>query len=417
MVILAMGVVTNGLLARGLGVSDFGVFIAIQTFGTMIAGVLSVGLWAAVVKFGAEAIEVGSRGQLRKIVVVGFLMDTGMALVAVICCVALARWAAGYFGLEARYISLIWTYSLSLLFTGTSSATGLLRLKKRFELVAMAQVAGAFVALVASVLLFSLSMGLAAYVYAFAVVNALRGLFVIATAYFFNRDVFAPIEGHDDFESWRAVAQRLWRFGRVTWVSSIVSSLRSDADIFILGGVLGASEIGIYAATKRLAAPVGRLAQQVRVVVFSEYAEILAGRDQRKDEWKTGSRLLTLVTQVNLVIVVAAVAAAWAFGGFLIETIYGAEFLPGYGVFVPLIGFYALAFVGGNLTSFLINRDGPVSTMWASLGALAMSSSVMLLLTEQLGLTAAAVGNIVGALVIVTTCVVLLRRELGLVRK
>lgn len=411
-VMLVLGVITNGLLARGLGVANLGILIAIQAYVMTVTKVVSIELWQPVVKYGAEATEDQNKANVRRIFLTGLAIDTAMACIAGILALVLARYLSGYFDFSEDQLLLSWIYCVSIFFSGSGSATGLLRLKKLFWVFSVAQVAGSVVACIVAVALYLLEAGLLSYVVCFSVVNALRFLFVTAAAIVTGWDIISGSSSASKPDAWRSVALKLWRFGRVTWVSSTITALRSNADIFILGGALGASEIGLYGAVKRLASPLGTLAQHLRVVVFSEYSEIFAGARKKPDP--NDGQLLVVMSVINLGISLASVLLAYLLAEILIGLIFGTEFLPAKDAFVALVAFFAVVFMNGNWTSYLVGRDGPAFLIWVNSGAFAITVAGSFLLLNDLGMLSVAVANILGSLFTTIVCIRMLRKELRL---
>lgn len=414
-VTLLLGVVTNGLLARGLGAIDLGILVAIQVYGTTVTKIVSFEFWQPVVKFGAEAIKDRAIGELRRIIWVGLMMDMAMAIIGGVVGLVLANFIAKYFGLSAEQSELVWIYCFSIFFTGSGTAMGLLRLYKRFALVSLMQILASVVACAAAIVLFVLNAELITYVIAFAMVNALRSIFVIVAALLKCGSILIHTSNSSSDRSWGEVALRIWRFGRVTWVSSTLGALRSNADIYILGGVFSQAEIGLYAAMKRLAMPIGTLAQHMRVVLFSEYSGIFA--NSKTNGVREDKGLLGILTLANIIIALIVILAAWVLHDILIKFVFGAEFLPAREIFLVLVAFFAIFFVNGNWVSYLVGRDGPNFLIWMNAGALGITVIGSFVLLNSFDTIAVALANLSGSLFCSLVCVWMLKDELRLVAK
>lgn len=150
----ALSLIYIGILTRTLGISDFGRFALITGAAQMLAVLVSFETWKPVVQYGLEHEAAGNEGALARLLKACMLTEVGSAALGIAGVVILFTIWPEPFGLAADVKPYALGYAIVQLVTLRSTPTGMLRLKDKYGLGAMAdsvqplgRLIGAFAAL------------------------------------------------------------------------------------------------------------------------------------------------------------------------------------------------------------------------------------------------------------------------------
>lgn len=342
---LALGFVASILIARALGVNDFGVYVSLGAIASIVGAVADFGLTEAGVKRVAEVwhgdtVEAGERGRAF------FWVRLTAALVVVILGVVVILAAGGVApgrGLPASLVALTLVGVAATALTGGVSA--LLQAVGRFGgLSAIMLVNSGATALAAVVLVYFgwlnlvtalVILGIGASLLSFAV-----GRRILPAGWTLSLPRMARVE---------AEARRLFRFGSWIGVANSLAMLAAYLDVLLVGYWSGATEAAFYGLALNLTNKVDVVNQSLYAVTLPTAAGVL-----HRDALSSYARR-SLVR--SAIISVALLPLFWLAAPF-IGIFYGVTYLPAASTFGLLLGvvifdIFALPFL---LLAFPVNE-------------------------------------------------------------
>ena len=152
------------LMARALGPHGFGLVALMHAYVLLVRGLLNFQPFEAVVRFGVPLLEGGDSEGLARLAAVCRRVDRRASRIATVLGVAAAPLAAWVLDLDRGQLLMLMLYSLSLLATGNGTATGVLRLYDRFDVIGKQMSVGPMIRIVGVTLAWYSHADLSAFV-------------------------------------------------------------------------------------------------------------------------------------------------------------------------------------------------------------------------------------------------------------
>jgi O-antigen/teichoic acid export membrane protein len=200
-----------------------------------------------------------------------------------------------------------------------------------------------------------------------------------------------------------------WRFAiHVNLTGSLVTTWGPIARL-VIGGLIGPAGAAVY----RIAASLADAAQRpADLLAKAYYPEVVRMDLATSRPWKLMLRGTVLATAVGFLAV-----AVLAFGGrWLIDTIFGSEFLPAYPVLLVLIVAPLLGMLSFPLPPMLYALDRPDAPLKARLAGTILYFVIVAPLCWQFGVIGAAIAFVAANAVTVALLMLQLHREYRRVR-
>ena len=134
--------------ARLLGVREVGVLILINAFAQLVGEVVKFNSWQTVLRFGAAPLADGRREQFQQVVRFTTFLDFTSGLVGVTVAAAVAFFAGHKLGWGPQHAPAAAVYCLTAAMMTPATATGILRLFNRFDVLAAQAPIGSAVRLI-----------------------------------------------------------------------------------------------------------------------------------------------------------------------------------------------------------------------------------------------------------------------------
>ncbi len=312
------------LVARTLGVEQYGVLGVVMTFVTVVNRLTSFRMNEFVVKYVSAALAVRREDQAAAVIKVAMLVDVSASVLAFVIVLLLAPVGARWFVRMAGAEVLITAYAVVILGNLVlETATGILQVFNQFQLQSLVISIGRAVSLVAVTVAFVLQGGLWGILLAYLVSNLVSAALLLISALRETgrrlgagwwRVSFTALNGR-----WRSAGN----FVLSTNISATLSLITKDSDLLWLGYFRNPIEVGYYKLATNLAAlvlmPIRPLAQTIYPEIAREAA--LRGWSRFRSLLRKGS----LLTAAYIIPVgfFMGVASPW-----LIGLLYGEEFVP-----------------------------------------------------------------------------------------
>jgi O-antigen/teichoic acid export membrane protein len=314
----ALGLVALALAARHLSPAEFGVLALLQGYALTINGLVNFQSWQAVVRHGA-AYDVDTddgRTAVAGLLRFGLTFDASTAVAGALIGVAAAPLGAMVWGWDGDAVGWARLYCVVVLFDLTGTWTAALRLLDRFDLLATPPLLAAAVKLagVAWAVWSDGGLGLFVGVWIAAELAGLLASGVLALRETARRGLLAQ-----PWPSLGEVRQRhagIVGFLGTTNLHGAVRLLSKEADLLLVGGLLGPAGAGLYRVMKQVASLMARAGDPLYQAVYPELARLWAAG--QRDEFR---RLLDRCTAGAFAVAAAALvgfalvgrqALAWA---------------------------------------------------------------------------------------------------------
>ncbi len=395
-----------GIAARALGPAGFGLFALVLAYGSSIANLAQFNSWQAVIRFGAVHRAAAQPASLTRLLGFTATLDAAGALIGAALAflgVQLAGTLLGWSPAEQQRAAL---FGAVLLLSTGATATGMLRLFDRFDLLTYAETVGPAARVLGAALAWALGWGIDGFLAVWAVAalaEAAAGWVAALSARLsplsFGRAAFAaaPKENH-----------RLWRFVLQNNASSSLDVLWEQLGTLAVGAVAGPASAGAFRIATKLAGAIAKPVGTVTRALYPELARLAAGGE--RTTLRQVVRRVSLLAGATSVLLVGVI---WLWGPVLIRVFSGRGFESAQLFLLPLTIAAAIDLCGIAFEPIhnAYGRSGRVLAV-RSAGALVYVLALWLLL-DRVGPQGAAFAAIASSLAIRGLLAVSTRRMLA----
>ncbi len=318
------------ILARSLGIRDFGHFSLIFATGQAFVSLAGFQSWQTMVRYGAQYVHAHDWVKFGRLGMLCGLLDW---IGAVLGCVA--AWIVYYvfaddLGLNPAYVDMAFAFNCALLWARVSAPVGIVRALDRFDVAVYVEMLVPLGRLFAALLLWFTGPTVGQFLFAWATIDLLS-----AAAYWVAAWRLAPGSLRARYMAdWRtALAENtgIKRFFGVTYVSSTLDVAFKQGPVLAVGFFLGTSAAGIYRLADQMAQAFGKLSQLVGRAIYSDI-----NRSHAANTVAQFGQLVKRVTAVAGIGSLIIVSLVILFGRQLLGLIGGEGYEGGAIVFVPL---------------------------------------------------------------------------------
>jgi O-antigen/teichoic acid export membrane protein len=334
----------TALMARGLGVVEFGLVVLMQTYVLLIRGLFNVKQFQGIIRYGVPAIDANDTRTLRRLIGICRRVDFRTTLAATTVAAILAPLLGPMMGLNDDQTFLLSIYSLVLLTSANITDIGILRLLDQFDTLGKKEAVGPIIRFFGVALAWWLDAALPAYVA------------VLATAYIgenfylswcgrreYRTRIGAVPEGERISDATMAEFSGLRHFLWITYWQSNIDLIPKHISVLLAGWLLGPSEAGLLRLARQFSSALAKPAVLIRQVVFLDLSR----------SWNQGSADFKLIAYRTALaggsIGTLFVLAGYFFGESLLDVLVGAEFVAA----APLLTLLLLAATFELITSSL----------------------------------------------------------------
>ncbi len=389
--ILGLGRGAQGLLSllyivlatRALGPAQFGMLTIIHSTVLVAAQVVRFQSWQAVMRFGAPALASSDDLRFCRVLNFALLLDVASAMLAAGVLWAAMPTLAAFVNLPLELVSAARWYGLSVAFIVLGAAPlGVLRLLDRHDIVAWQTVVEPLVRLITALLCFASGAELEYFLVGWALGTVLGKAMLFAGAAFALARRGVRIPPRVLGPRWWAPERGIWRFSFGTNLSSTLNLSDVQIGPLLVGGLLGASEAGLYRVAQQVAnvisKPVSKLLAPAIYTDFSALAGDSGQRERRQLVMRAGGLAGALA---------AAIFAVLALGGEpILGLLFGDAFRDAYPVMLWLAASGVVTALTFPLAPLLITGGHVYAVVAVRLLALASYVAVFHVATPGHGL-------------------------------
>lgn len=333
-----MSLLYTSLSARALGVEGFGILTLVYSSVMVLRGLLGFRSWQVVLKFGSEALVRKDRDHLLSLVSFALIIETVAGLLGAIALWFFSEEVLQLFKIPLDYTHIVRCFA-AYLFVWILSDVGLgiLRLFDRHDLISWQLTVEPLVRLVGSIWFFLyagsvmdflwlwLLAGLASKI--FLIILSLRTLRLSAATYARRT---APIpRGFSIRKMLREPERGVWSYAFGTYVQS---ALATNFAPMLIASQLGPAGAGIWRVAQRV---VSFMSQPVSKLLVPAFYTDISWLQAAGDSDGRSSLVLKTGAIAGLATVVVA-GAIVVFGEWIVEAIFGSQFVDAYEIIVIL---------------------------------------------------------------------------------
>jgi O-antigen/teichoic acid export membrane protein len=329
----AMSMVQSILAGRLLGPSTFGILGALTAFTSVVNRFASFRMNELVVRYVGHYEEQGDHQKAAAVFKMAGILEIGGSLVAFALIWFFAPIGAQFFAHEPDLADWFRVYGLIVLANLIyESATGILQIYDRFQVIAAVTAIQSVLTLSIIVVAFVAKWGLVAVVVAYMAGKIVGSIFVTLAALWQAQRSWGAGWWRTSMSTLADQRRSLLTFAFSTNISSTISLIAKDSEVLWVSAFLGTTQAGYYktalALTNLLQLPVSPLPK----ATFPELSREIARQnwDNVRYVLRQGSRLAAAYSiPVTLVLILL--------GQPLLRLTYGAEYLPTYPALVILL--------------------------------------------------------------------------------
>lgn len=309
------------LTARTLGPSGFGVVVLVHAYALFVRGLLNFQPFEAVVRYGVPLRERSDDDGLRRLLWLSVKVDIACALGAVGLAVAAAPLAGWLLDWDRPLVLAAVGYGLVLMTTATGTATGLLRLFDRFDVLGRNLMIGPFVRMIGVLLAWASDAGVTAFVAAWAAGYGSEHLYLNLHGWReYRRRIGGKLRSADSGVALAGQFPGLSRFLWITYWQSNLDLAGKQLPTLLAGLLLGNVGAGLFRLAQQVASVLAKPAVLIRQVVFLDQTRAHHRGDR---EFARITRLTALLAGVSGLLFVLL---SLTIGERLLATFAGAEF-------------------------------------------------------------------------------------------
>jgi len=391
-VIAVLSLVYLGIATRTLGVVDFGRFALINGAVQAVFTFAAFQTWQIVVRYGVDHVLAGDDAALARLLRACLVLDGATALLGSAIAVAVLELGRDRFGITPGMMRLTLLYAVVQLVTIRSTAVGILRLRDKFSLAALADSMTPimrFVGAVAAALLMPTVTGfLAAWGLAEIVTAGTYWLMIARTG-----DVALIARGRLDRRRLLSENPKLTRFVLSTNATSTLGLTSKQLPLLFVGAYVGAAGAGAFRLAFQIAQALTKLSELLSRAAFPEIV-----RAVRSPATRNLPRMLLrvfLISAAAAAVVLAIIAAA---GHPILQLVGGDQFRYGRTVmmWLAVAGCLDLATVSFEPVLMAVHRAGTALAARTVAAIVLVVSSLLLL--PRVGTAGAGMGMMAGSL-------------------
>lgn len=322
-----LALISLAVAARSLPTEVFGTFALIITYVRLVERLVRFEAWQPLIRFATE-FEQDQRDKLPRLYLFGLGLDVFAAGTTTVAAIVIAALFGPLFGIGEAYLPAVAVFSFGVLFNITGTPTASLRMAGRYRTIAYVAPIAQIIRIPLALICAQLSPDIMGFTIAWVTAQIVGALVFLYLGMVALRDqgVSNPLK-----ESPRHLFRDFPGFISFAWSTNLSLTLRTmtqEADVLLVGALVGPSAAGMFHVTKRVAKVAQQVGGQTQAVLYPDMARLWTAGEQGELKRMT-HRVQMVLTGLGFV----AVALAVAFGRPIVELAFSSK----YGDVAPLL--------------------------------------------------------------------------------
>ena len=388
--IMAFG--ATALMARSLGPAEFGMVVLIHTYAMLIRALLDFGSVDAIVRFGVPAHDAGDSHALGRLIKVCRRIDKQASITAALLALAVAPFAGPSMGMDNNHVMLLMAYSVVLITTGTGTASGILRLYDRFDILGRQMTISPTIRFMGVVIAWWLSAPIQVFVAIWASGYAAENFYLMWHAkHKYNTHIKEALAGVSVKDAKLSDCDGLRHFLWVTYWQSNLDILPKHITTVLVGYLLGPAEAGLLRLARELSSMLSKPAILIRQVIFVDLTR----------NWNQGNQAFDVIAYRTALLGGALgslfVLTSYFFGEHLLATLLGQQFVAAKSILTFMLLAATLDLTASPLRSALYAMGYAAKAMRLYVVSTSFYLVLFVVLTAKMGLIGAGLAASVAA--------------------
>jgi O-antigen/teichoic acid export membrane protein len=305
-----IGALTSAILARHLGIADFGIYTLVISLLTMLTDVSDLGMSSSIVRFGSESVAAGNRDRLRHVVAIVARWKVLFGVAVILVAWVLLQQIVGYvFHHVDDRIAGYFRLSLVAVALGIVSSifTPIYQSFKQFQSLSLLFSSRYFVKLLLIVL--------CVYVLGRYNVELLVWIEILTLALLLGAMFhFSPFKEFSLTISDRSLQRQMFSFNK--WISlyQAITLIGGRLDVAFVGGLSDATALGLYGAASKVAAVISAVAGSYMSVLLSEMSASVSDQTLQRKYRHSILMVIAIVAGIALLAALAQPVVVLLFG-------------------------------------------------------------------------------------------------------
>lgn len=395
------------LMARSLGPHGFGLVVLMHAYALLVRGLLNFQPYEAMVRYGVPLLESGEPERLTRLAAACRRVDRRSSLIATALGLVAAPLAAWVLDLDRMQLAMLMLYSLTLLATGNGTATGILRLYDRFDVIGKQMSVGPAIRITGVVLAWLVNAGLAAFVATWATAYLAENAYINWRGWKeYRLRLGAPldrsVQPKAKLREFAGLRDFLW----VTYWQSSLDLVPKHLAVVLAGSLLGPAAAGLLRLAREYASLLIQPTVLIRQVVFLDLTR--SWHQRSPDFGRITAMAALLAGGVGLCLSILG----WFGGPPLLSALAGQQFAAAGPVLTLLLFAASLNLAESPLraAAYAIGKAG--ATLRLHIAATVVYLGTFVGLTLWIGLIGAGVAAVAAAAIPLAGMILLIRRRL-----
>jgi O-antigen/teichoic acid export membrane protein len=400
--VMAFG--ATALMARALGPTEFGLVILMQTYVMLIRALFDFGSVEAMVRYGVPAHDISDKHTLGRLIKVCRRIDKQACVTATLLAFVLAPFAGPSMGMNQLQVIILMGYSLVLLTTQTGTATGILRIYDRFDILGRQMTIAPIIRFLGAGIAWRLNASILVFAIIWASAYAAENIYMLWHArHKYKTKIKTELTGVSFKKATLSDFNGLKNFLWVSYWQSNLDVLPKHITTLLVGYLLGPAEAGLLRLARELSSMLAKPAVLIRQVVFADLTR----------SWQQGSNAFNLVAYRTAILGgglgLLFVLISYLFGEYLLGSILGYQFVGAKDVLTLLLLAASMDLAASPIRSALYAMGSAAKALQIHLASTLVYLLLLIALSRQLGLIGAGLAAAAGAALTLTGMIILLR--------
>lgn len=374
---------------RALSPDIFGILMVVHSYASGAGGLVKFQTWQFIVREATPALEHGQPERARDIIRFSFGLDISSGLIGMVAAMAALPLLAEWFGINEATLPLAMIYCTLVPTMTAATATGILRVLNRFDLIAAQEIVTPVLRAGGAVLSYFGDYGFFGFLVTWYL-SDLAGdlvLWLLAARELHRRGMLAALK-----PGLFGTAKKLpgaWAFVWTTNAAHSIYAAWGPLSNLVVAAILGPAAAGLYKIASTLLDAASKPADLLR---RSYFPEIMRLDPRERRPWLLGLRAGALAGGVAILVVLLVLVG----GRPLITVVFGAKYIQAFGVLklMTVSMIFALAFFPLESLLYMAHRQS--AALVAQFVAVAGYLALLAALTHAYGLDGAGVAYLAG---------------------
>lgn len=271
---------STALMARSLPPQEFGLVVLVHGYVLLFRGLFNLKPFEAIIRFGVPLTERGDSDRLAQLLRLTFVLDAMLALAGTGVALLFVSVAGGMLSWDGDTRQAASLYCLLLLASASGTASGILRLFNRFDLLGLRQAMGPLAQLAGVAIAWWAGGDYPHFLMAFGAGFLVEHLALLYFGYAELRRQQPHFRCRGALlDSQRERFPGLWRFLHVVYWQSNIDLVPKQVSLLLVGSLLGPAAAGLFRVAQQVARVVTVPALLLRQVLFPDLARLWYRRD------------------------------------------------------------------------------------------------------------------------------------------